>query len=136
MNKSKEDFLIIVADDIRSMRKLLVRILEMNGFTNIKEAGNGGQAIEMIQQEQPDLVITDWHMPGIDGIGVLESLRSNTQTRSTPFIMLSCDATVNSVETALQAGANDYIDKPFEREEVIKKVKNLLKISDLSISEI
>lgn len=126
--KAKKDFLILVADDVRSMRKLLVKILHLNGFLNTKEASNGAQAIKYCQQEDFDLVLVDWHMPEISGIDVLKSLRATPKSADIPFIMISSEATEIAVETALEMGANTYIDKPFEREEIIERVKALLHI--------
>lgn len=136
MMKSKKEFSILVADDVRSMRKLLIKILKMNGFTTIKEADGGANAIEIIQQEPLDLVLVDWNMPGVDGIGVLKALRENSKTCDIPFIMISCEATKEAIEMVLQAGANEYIDKPFERIEIIEKVEKLLEIEDLHVTDL
>lgn len=132
----KKEFSILVADDVRSMRKLLVKILKLNGFSDIQEAENGQQAIEFIKQSIPDLVLVDWYMPGKNGLEVLQSIRNNRETKNIPFIMISCEATATSIETALQSGANEYVDKPFERTEIIEKVNKLLNIPDPALSAV
>lgn len=126
--KSKEEFSILVADDVYFMQKLLVKILKLNGFTTIMEAENGVDIFEQIKDSLPDLFLVDWNMPEMDGMEVLQKLRSEGETRSIPFIMISCEATGNAIQTALASGANAYIDKPFEREEIIEKVNRLLNL--------
>jgi PAS domain S-box-containing protein len=121
---------ILVADDNADMRDYVERLLQ--GTWEVLRASNGRQALEIALGESPDLVITDVMMPEMDGFELLKALRANRKTRSTPVIMLSARAGEESRIEHLQAGADDYLIKPFSARELIARVGTQLALRQRS----
>jgi len=118
---------LLVADDDPSMCQLVARTVEFVG-AEVLLAHDGAQALQLWQQERPRLVITDWMMPGTNGTELCRQIRSAGGSDYTYIIMLTaCEATSEIVE-GLEAGADDYVTKPFHREELIMRVKAGLRI--------
>jgi PAS domain S-box-containing protein len=113
---------ILVADDNKDMRDYIVRLLK-NDY-QIIEASNGEDAFALAQQSSPDLIISDIMMPKLDGFGLLKKLKSNFQTRSIPLIFLSARAGEEAKIEGIQAGADDYLVKPFSSKELLARVTN------------
>ena len=114
---------IMVVDDDQGVLRLLKRNLELEGY-DVIVADNGTIALEVFEECIPDLVILDIMMPGLDGFQVLELIR---QHFSTPVIMLTAKREVDTVRDALAIGANDYVRKPFHRQELLARVKAKLR---------
>jgi len=114
---------ILLADDEEDI-KIVVRLyLESKGF-NIVTAFDGLDAIEQIQKSKPDLILLDVMMPVMNGYEVAAKVRSNPETKDIPIVMLSAATHEEAVKKGLEAGANDYVMKPFEPaklEETIRK---------------
>jgi signal transduction histidine kinase len=104
---------ILVVDDDELNRDILARNLERLGH-RVLAAANGKQALTMLETEQADLVLLDFMMPGMDGVEVLEAMRSRDETCHVPVIMLSASDELEQVAISIQAGAEDYLLKPFE----------------------
>jgi PAS domain S-box-containing protein len=121
---------ILVADDNADMRDYVGRLLQ--GTWEVLKASNGREALETAVRECPDLVITDVMMPELDGFELLKGLRANQNTRSTPVIMLSARAGEESRIEGLQAGADDYLIKPFSARELIARVGTQLALRQRS----
>jgi DNA-binding response OmpR family regulator len=116
---------ILIVDDEENIRGLLQEVLQAVGYQTF-EATNGAQAIHLFEAESPDLVMLDIAMPGLSGFQVLRQLR---KTSKVPVIMLSARIdTIDKVES-LQLGADDYITKPFEIEEMTARVEAVLRRS-------
>jgi two-component system, chemotaxis family, chemotaxis protein CheY len=107
---------ILVADDSRAMRMIVVRTLRQAGFSghDIVEAENGRQALEMIANQVPDLILSDWNMPEMTGIDLLRSLRS--KGLNIPFCFVTSEGSEEMREVASQNGALGLIAKPFTAE--------------------
>ena len=118
---------ILVVDDERAVRESLRRALELEGY-EIELAEDGRQALERLAREdQPDAVILDVLMPGVDGIEVCRTLRS--QGSRLPVLMLTARTQVEDRVEGLDAGADDYLTKPFALEELLARVRALLRRS-------
>ncbi len=101
---------VLVVDDDQKLLRMLYRTLIYEGF-DVVTAANGQEALRQVEVHQPDVIILDWLMPGLDGIGVMECLR--TAHDDTLILMLTArDAIENRVE-GLESGADDYLVKPF-----------------------
>lgn len=117
---------IVVADDDDVICRLIGHVLKREGFQVVTSA-NGEEVLELIQSRKPDAIILDAMMPGIDGLEVLHQLRSDENTRDIPVLMLSSRSLEKDVVTGFDFGANDYLVKPFKPEELVTRLKRILK---------
>jgi len=104
---------ILVVDDSSTMRRIIVRTLEGIGESDVTEASDGEEALTKVNGAGFELILTDWNMPNLDGLGLVEKLRSSASYKSTPIIMITTEAEKSNVVEAIKAGVNNYIVKPF-----------------------
>jgi two-component system, chemotaxis family, chemotaxis protein CheY len=116
---------ILSADDSASIRQLVVFTLEKEGFEVIS-AVDGQDAFNRAKATPVDLVITDLNMPNMDGIQLIQALRSEPDFKFTPIVMLTTESAMNKKDAGKQAGATGWIVKPFKPEQLISVVKRLL----------
>lgn len=114
---------VLVVDDQMTMRALVRSSLGEIGFKQVEEATDGQEALKMLPEKQPHLVISDFNMPNMDGLELLRIIRSDMRTRKTAFIMLTGRADADLVKRAMQFGVNNYIAKPFTTETLKKKIE-------------
>ncbi len=119
---------VLIADDEPNQLELLSYNLSQSKFEVIR-ANDGQQALEMIEDHRPDLVILDWMMPNMSGIDVCRTLRSRSETKLLPVILLSARGEEGDRTLGLDVGADDYISKPFSPRELISRVNALLRRS-------
>ena len=124
---------ILLADDEPNQIELMKFNLEKNGFL-VKSAYNGEQALDMIYEKKPAVLIADWMMPKMSGIELCRILRSNKDTKSLPIIMLSARSEEADKSLGLDTGADDYISKPFSPMELVSRVKALIRRTNTSMS--
>ena len=117
---------ILIADDEPNQLELMAFNLNSSGFICIK-ARNGEEALQLIEDSSPDLVILDWMMPNMSGIDLCRSLRSRSETKYLPIIILSARSEDSDKSLGLDSGADDYISKPFSPKELISRVNALLR---------
>lgn len=117
---------ILLVDDEMAIRTMLCVALEAAGY-NVLQAENAQQAHAVIIDRSPDLVLLDWMMPGTTGLELLRRLKRDELTEKTPVIMLTAKAEEDSKISGLDAGADDYIAKPFSPRELISRVKAVLR---------
>ena len=117
---------ILIADDEPNQLELMSFNLSNAGYSII-QATNGKEAIELIENHSPDLIILDWMMPKMSGIDVCRTLRSRSETKQIPIIILSARSEDSDKSLGLDTGADDYISKPFSPKELISRVKALLR---------
>lgn len=106
---------ILIVDDMLTMRKLVAKALKDLGFSELHEAKDGAQGWETISGASPgiDLVISDLNMPVLSGLEFLKKARQDPRFKKLPFILLTDESEISQVSSAVQAGANGYIVKPF-----------------------
>lgn len=104
---------ILVVDDFATMRKIVRNVLKQIHLENTLEAENGKKALEILNKEDVDLIISDWIMPEMTGIEFLKACKADPKFRSIPFIMITAEAQRDNVLEAIQAGVDNYIAKPF-----------------------
>lgn len=104
---------ILVVDDFSTMRRIVKNILKQLGYENVDEAENGADAFEKVKAGGYQFVITDWNMPVMDGLGFLKKVRADANLKSLPVLMVTAEAEKEKVVSAIQAGVNNYIVKPF-----------------------
>jgi len=107
-------FCILVVDDSRTLRRILIRELNSLGFQNIVEAADGLEAIEVVKSKSIDLMLLDMEMPELDGLGVLEALKSDEVYKSLPIIVISGADQFDKTIKCIEIGAEDYLPKPFD----------------------
>lgn len=114
IDPSFASFCILVVDDSRTLRRILIRELNSLGFQNIVEAADGLEAIETVKSKSIDLMLLDMEMPELDGLGVLESLKSDEVYKSLPIIVISGAEQFDKTIKCIEIGAEDYLPKPFD----------------------
>ena len=120
--ENEEAKLVLVVDDEEPIRELLSYNLEKEGY-KVMEAIDGEQAIRMIEQEKPDLVLLDIMLPKRDGISVCKYVRYSLNMLELPILMISAKGEETDKIVGLEIGADDYITKPFRVREVMARVK-------------
>lgn len=110
---------ILVADDLPSARRILKSLLMRLGFQFIEEAPSGRVALERLQADPYDVVISDWEMPDMTGLDLLKAIRASDQFKTMPVIMVTSAATREAVVESMNAGVNSYILKPFNHESLM-----------------
>jgi two-component system chemotaxis response regulator CheY len=112
----------LVVDDSRSMRAIISKQLRELGFT-VEEAQSGQEALSKLHAGGPvDIVLLDWNMPEMDGCEVLSLIRSQPRYRTMRVMMVTTESEMSQVAVALEAGANEYLMKPFDRESLLEKL--------------
>jgi two-component system chemotaxis response regulator CheY len=116
----------LVVDDSKAVRMILARTLKDLGY-EVREAGNGREALEVIAAEQNSvqLVLADWNMPEMNGLELLTHLRKQPELASMLVVMVTTETELGQMAAALDAGANEYIMKPFTRDILIEKLELL-----------
>jgi two-component system chemotaxis response regulator CheY len=114
----------LVVDDSRAIRMILGRTLKELGF-EVLEAGNGREALEVMEVEKTSvtLVLADWNMPEMNGLELLKRLRQDPELSSLVIIMVTTETEVDQMVVALEAGANEYVMKPFTKNILVEKLQ-------------
>ena len=115
---SSEELEVLVVDDSFTARKHIVRVLNNMGVERITEAKNGCEALEMVNANYYDLIVTDYNMPEMDGKELIEHVRTNSTQASIPILMVSSESDVSRLAAVQQVGVSAICDKPFEAETV------------------
>ncbi len=119
---------IMIVDDEIGARTLIGIMLDRGGFEVLK-AGDANQALSMLDQDSPDLIILDVMMPGMDGIDLCRAIRKRPATTTTPVLILSTRGDAESVMRGMDAGATDYLPKPILHHDLVAKVRHLLNLN-------
>lgn len=116
---------VLVVDDFKTMRKVLINILHNLGFENISEAENGKEGFRMAQTGDFNLIVSDWNMPEWSGLEFLKAVRGDEKTEMIPFLMVTAEALKENIIQAINAGANNYIVKPFTANTIKDKLQTM-----------
>ena len=122
----RKDIKFLVVDDFPSMRRIITNLLRSLGYKNVITADDGAIALEIMRSEQIDFVITDWNMPNISGLELVKTIRSDEELKLTPILMVTAESLQQNIVTAIKAGVNNYIVKPFDQESMRTKVNWIL----------
>ena len=116
---------VLIVDDMMTMRKLVSKTCKDIGFQNLVEAADGIQAWEAIQSSNPPigLIISDWNMPNCSGLDLVKRIRADSRFKNTPFIMVTAEAEQHQVLEAIKSGVDNYVVKPFGKEQLIEKLE-------------
>ena len=117
---------VLIVDDQRSMRGLVRSSLRQIGIQNIAECENGADALIEFVNHPPDLIISDWNMPNLDGLGLLQAVRKQPGLEGTPFIMLTSRNEIDKVKEAIALGVNNYLVKPFSLQAFKRKIETVV----------
>ena len=116
---------ILVVDDFSTMRRIVKNLLKQLGFEHIDEAEDGEQAFSKLQNDNYGFMISDWNMPNMDGLELLKKVRSDPDLKELPVLMVTAEAEKEKVITAIQAGVNNYVVKPFTGEILKEKMDKI-----------
>jgi EAL domain-containing protein (putative c-di-GMP-specific phosphodiesterase class I)/ActR/RegA family two-component response regulator len=118
---------ILIVDDEDANVRLMVKLLQRSGYLEVKALSDSREVLALVREWEPDLVLLDLHMPHVDGISLLNSIRAEQSLFDfLPVIVLTADASHDALVKAMNAGANDFLTKPVDLDEVLLRVRNLL----------
>lgn len=116
---------ILIVDDFSTMRRIIKNLLRDLGFNNTEEADDGNTALPKLQAGGFDFLVTDWNMPGMQGIDLLKAVRADTKLANLPVLMVTAEAKKEQIVEAAQAGVNGYIVKPFTAATLKEKIDKI-----------
>ncbi len=118
---------VLVVDDFSTMRKIVRNILKQIGYEDIVEADDGATAWPIVKGDNIGLVVTDWNMPNVTGLELLQKIRGDEATKNIPVLMVTAEGLKENVVDAVKAGVDNYIVKPFTAETVKEKIEAIFK---------
>lgn len=116
---------ILVVDDFSTMRRIVKNILRQLNFNNIVEADDGASALDILQKEKIDMVVSDWNMPKMTGLELLKAVRADDALKDIPFLMVTAEAQQENIIEAVKSGVSNYIVKPFTAETLGQKINQV-----------
>ncbi len=122
MNK---DMKILVVDDFSTMRRIIKNLLRELGFNNTVEADDGKTALPLLKKYHFDFIITDWNMPGMNGLELLKNVRADPNLSTVPVLMVTAERKRENIVMAAEAGVNGYIVKPFTASTLKEKMERI-----------
>nr|WP_281085142.1 chemotaxis response regulator CheY [Methylophaga thiooxydans] len=116
---------ILIVDDFSTMRRIIKNLLRDLGFNNTLEADDGVTALPILEAGGIDFLITDWNMPGMQGIDLLKTVRADEKLATLPVLMVTAETKREQIIEAAQAGVNGYIVKPFTAATLKEKIEKI-----------
>lgn len=116
----KDTIKVLVIDDVEYMRAIMITMLESLGLTNITQANDGKEALELINSHRFSIVLCDWNMPKLDGISLLKIIKLSHSTTTLPFIMVTTNKKIDDVKECITSGVSGFLLKPFSLESLEK----------------
>ena len=123
MSDPKLKFLVV--DDFSTMRRIVRNLLKELGYTKVDEAEDGAIALQKLNSASFDFVVTDWNMPNMDGLTLLQTIRRTPQLKHLPVLMITAEAKKENIIAAAQAGASGYVVKPFTAVTLAEKLQKI-----------
>ena len=123
MSDPKTRFLVV--DDFSTMRRIVRNLLKELGFANVDEAEDGAVALQKLKSSPFDFVVTDWNMPNMDGLTLLQNIRRTPELKHLPVLMVTAEAKKENIIAAAQAGASGYVVKPFTAATLAEKLDKI-----------
>lgn len=119
---------VLIVDDSTPMRSVIKKVVKASGFNaaHFFEASNGREALKILNAEWLDLVLTDYNMPDMDGLELLEEMQKDETFKSIPVVMITTEGSWQRVEEFLEKGALEYIKKPFTPDEIKQKLNHIM----------
>lgn len=114
----------LVVDDSATMRRIVVNSLQRVGFTDVVEAGDGAEALE--KMDSIDFIITDWNMPKLSGAELTRAIRAREDTKGLPVLMVTARSVRDDILSAMEAGVDSYVVKPFTPQVLREKIDAVL----------
>ena len=121
---------ILIVDDFSTMRRIIKNLLRDLGFENTEEADDGLTALPILQAGGIDFLVTDWNMPGMQGIDLLKAVRADENMATMPVLMVTAETKREQIIVAAQAGVNGYIVKPFTAATLKEKIDKIFERID------
>ncbi|MCL6555237.1 MAG: chemotaxis response regulator CheY [Burkholderiales bacterium] len=115
----------LVVDDFSTMRRIIRNLLKELGFANVEEAEDGAAALQKLRSGKFDFVVSDWNMPNMTGLELLQKIRSDPSLKHLPVLMVTAEAKKENIIAAAQAGASGYIVKPFTAATLEEKLNKI-----------
>jgi two-component system chemotaxis response regulator CheY len=125
-----KDMKILIVDDFSTMRRIIKNLLRDLGFTNTVEADDGNTALPILNSGGIDFLVTDWNMPGMQGIDLLKRVRADEKLSKLPVLMVTAEQKREQIIEAAQAGVNGYIVKPFTAATLKEKIDKIFERID------
>jgi len=116
---------VLIIEDNKDIRENIDELLQLSNF-EVVTANNGQEGVEVIQKEKPDLILCDVHMPVMNGYQVLEAVKSKPETAKIPFVFITSSSQKKAIEKGVLSGADSYLVKPFQMEELQGTINKLL----------
>ena len=123
---SDNNLKFLVVDDFSTMRRIVRNLLKELGYSSVEEAEDGGAALAKLKRDTFDFVISDWNMPGMDGLQLLQAVRADPSLSALPVLMVTAEAKKENIIAAAQSGASGYIVKPFTAATLDEKISKIL----------
>ena len=123
MSDPKMKFLVV--DDFSTMRRIVRNLLKELGYSNVDEAEDGVAALQKLNSATFDFVVTDWNMPNMDGLTLLQTIRATPALKHLPVLMVTAEAKKENIIAAAQAGASGYVVKPFTAGTLAEKLEKV-----------
>ena len=121
---AEKDLKILVVDDFSATRTIVINYLSKLGYKNTVEAEDGFSALARLKSALFDLVVTDWSMSDMSGLDLLKQMRTDSDLKHIPVLMVTSEDLHGNIVTAIKAGLNDYIVRPFEEHTFKQKLEN------------
>ncbi len=116
----------LVVDDFSTMRRIIRNLLKELGFNNVEEAEDGAMALKKLRDGGFDFVVSEWNMPNMDGLTMLQNVRADDTLKDIPVLMVTAEAKKENIIAAAQAGASGYIVKPFTAATLDEKLNKII----------